>query len=295
MAICIKYEVNEKSIYDGEIKVKDFAILGFKTTSETTVGMLYYFSDENDKVYMVQNSFLVSEDDKTFLNAPINYLMNVDKLSARDKVTFDNIVNDMAANNCYYTSFSVIKLGDKLETVTCKCTHTINDEHHDIDLILPMSIFVRVQILKNRMIFCIPMNVFLDQDEKFNNIRFHRGCTIDYFGCDASGDALLVALYVLKDGIGKKIGIASGVPSPKKIITTKTVEKEKFSKLYPDSYIVNMTKIIMVDWIDDDNNPCTRLCVYIVNKDDISVYMMNGEPKDNVLMKPYEMIFPEGV
>lgn len=295
MAICIDYPVHEDAIYDGEIKVKDFAILGFKSIIKDITGLLYYFSDENDVVYMVQNSFSVNDEDKLFLEAPINHLLNIDKMPDRDKETFNTIVNDMAANNCYYTSFDVIKLGDKLATATCRCTHTINDEHHYVDLILPMSIFIRVQIMKNRMIFDIPMNAFLDQDEKFNELRLHRGCDVEYFGCDASGKEVIIALYVLEDGVGRKIGLASAVPSPKKIITTKIVEKEKFSKLYPNSYIINMTKIIIIDWLDDNDNPCKKICVYIVNDNNVSVYMMNGKPADNILMKPYKMIFPEGL
>ena len=293
MATCIDYPIHDDSIYDGKINVKDFAILGFKKIDDKMTGLLYYFSDQDDKVYLIQNTFLTDEKDSVFLDAPINHLMNIDKLSDRDRESFDDIVNTMASNDCYYTSFKVENISDKADKITCSCTHTLDGKHHVIDLVLPFSIFVRAQIMKNRMIFNIPMNVFLDQDEKFGNIHFHRGCTINYFGCDVSGSAMLVALYILTDAIGKKIGLASGVPSPKKIVTTKIIKKETFAKLYPYSYVINMTKIIIMDWKDDDGNYCKRVCVYIVEEDKVSLYMMIGEPGDNILMKPYKMIFPD--
>lgn len=306
MAICIDYEIKE-NVYDGEIEVKDFAVIGFKRTAENLVDLLYYLSDKDDVVYIVQNSFIIGDEDNKFLDNPINYFMDVDKLSGRDPETFNKIINDMATSGkSYISSFTVSKITDKPESatsksgsipkmITCKAIYMLEGEQHVMDFIIPLSIFVRIQIMKSRMIFNIPMNAYLDQDEKYNNLKFYRGCTVDYFGCDASNKDFIVALYVLKDAIGKKTGLAIPTPSSDEIVTTKTVEVEKFTKLFSNSYPINMTKIIMMDWLDENDKPCNRICVYIVNEDSISVYMTVGEPKNNILMKPHGMIFPEGV
>lgn len=305
MAVCIEYEIKE-DIYDGEVEVKDFAILGYKRITEHTACLLYYFSDKNDTVYMVQNSFLIGEEDKEFLDNPINYFMDIDKLSNRDKETFDRIINEMTTSEkCYYTSFVPCKIKIKAESitwkdgcisnsVTCKASSIIDGKQHVIDFIIPINIFIRLQIMKNRMIFGIPANVFIDQDDKYNNIKLHEKCDIQYFGCDPSNKDFIIALYVLKTS-DQRIGLAVPTPSFNEIVTTKTIKIDQFTKLFPNSYSINMTKIIMADWVDDYNKPCRRVCVYIVNEDSISVYMMDDDPKDSILMKPHDMIFSEGV
>ena len=290
MAVCIEYPIKDDAIFDGDIKISDFAVIGFKIIDDKKSCLLFYLSDDSDNVYMIQNTFEINDNDKVFFNNPINNLMNIDKLSDRDKEGFDKIINDMADNKCYYSSFKVSEIKDNAKTIVCLASHTSDNQQHKINFEIPFSIFVRLQILKNRMIFNIPMDVYIDQNEKFNGIKFHRGCTVDYFGCDP-GQASVLALYVLKDAIQKKIGIASPVPALKRIITTKIVPKEKFTKLFPDTFLVNMTKIIIMDWLDNDNNPCKMLCVYIIDNDQVSIYMINGNPSDNVLMKPYDMIY----
>ena len=95
MAVCIEYPIKDDAIFDGDIKISDFAVIGFKIIDDKKSCLLFYLSDDSDNVYMIQNTFEINDNDKVFFNNPINNLMNIDKLSDRDKEGFDKIINDM--------------------------------------------------------------------------------------------------------------------------------------------------------------------------------------------------------
>ena len=49
------------------------------------------------------------------------------------------------------------------------------------------------------MLYNIPINVFIDQDDAFDNIKFHKNCDLKYMGCDTSYKTQVLAFYSMKD------------------------------------------------------------------------------------------------
>ncbi len=301
MALNIDVSIHEDAIDDGVIEVhKEFAFVGFNIVNERTkdingVEFYFYLEEAEEKVYMIKTMFAFEQEsqetDLIFLNSPLHNSINLNKIASENPEKITEILLDIAEDRQYYCSFKAIEVSDD-DKVTCTAVHTDEDgKQHKVNFIMPFTTFCRVQMIKNQMLYNIPINVFIDQDDAFDNIKFHKNCDLKYMGCDTSYKTQVLAFYSMKDDNDVSLGLISPVHALYKIVVSNILEKEKFSELYKDkSAVVNMTKIFIMDWIDEGNS-VKKVCVYFRDKKEVNVYMINGNAKDCILMKPYDMVY----
>lgn len=295
MANCISIPLfKDKAKSNGTIGVTDFAFLGFKINEERDdiLDTFFIFSNnKNDDLNLIKCSYILKgADDKHFLNSPLHSTFNL-SLDV-NKTILDEIKKQNNALE-YYSAFDVDKIEDSSSMIHILASHTENEEQSYIKLILPLSIFIRIQIIKNRFIYNIPLTPGLDSNPAFDEIHFNDYCNIRYYGADyESFENLIAAFYVLRCDLNKEIGLISNVPLlQSKIITSKSIHIDKFRALYPNSMIINMIKIIITDWLDKNGNQCKKVCIYSIGDKSVSLYMISGDAKDCILMKPYEMVY----
>jgi len=300
MAINVDVKVNEDAINDGEFKVKDFAFVGFNILDERNdsldgVEFFFYLSDDKDDTYLIKNSFIFGDNrdmDLEFLNSPIHDTINLNKQAKSNEERLSELLLDIADDKQYYSSFKAISVGKDCDDIKCIGVHTDKDsKQHKIEFSLPFNVYCRIHILKNQMLYNIPINVFIDQDPAYSKVNLHQNCNLSYIGCDTSYSTQILTFYSLSDILGRKMGLISPIKALNdRILTSNILDKEKFVTMYQNKMaIVNMTKIFIVDWVDGKEF-VKRVCVYLREENKVDIFML-GNAEDCILMKPYDMVY----
>lgn len=295
MAVIVDIKVLDDAIDDGELKVKEFAFVGFNIThipinaldiSEGNNGVEFYFylSDFIDNTYLFKTCFIFNENtdtDLAFLNNSIHDTINLNKLSKNNPEGLSKLLIDIAEDRQYFCTFNAVS-GTSESDLKCIATHNKDGKQHKLAIQMSYTNYFRINIIKNQMIYNIPLNIFIDQDTAFDKLVLHNNCEVKYLGCDTSYSTQVLAFYSLCN-----IGLINPIKSLNRIVASNILEKEKFITLYKSTSIINMTKIFFVDWVDGKK----RICIYFRNNDSVDVYMLSDDIKECSLMRPYDMVY----
>lgn len=296
MAVNVDVKILDDVIEDEGFIAKEFAFVGFNivnTASFDGVEFYFYLSDDNEtNTYLIKNSFAFSEEtmetDLAFLNSPLHDTINLNKLARDDGERLSELLLDIADDKQYYSSFKATSIDDG--NIICDAVHRDNEgKQHKISITIPFNIYSMIHILKNQMIYNIPINIFIDQDQSFEHVVLHDECTLKYIGCDTSYSSQVLAFYSLKDNYNT-IGLISPIQSLDRMVLSNILTKEQFTELYKTYALINMTKIFFIDWIEDDN-PIKKICIYFRDDDCVNIYMIPDKVNECTLMKPYEMVY----
>ena len=286
MASCIDIKLEDKCNDDGEITISDFAILGYEITKDDSlVNLFFYFTSDDNKDYLLRTSYHIEgELDKKFFYASMHKKINMNIMDKEDRDIIMEYVKNIPNNNSYYCSFNAIEINNDYSSIKCIATnHTSNSNiQNQLTLNIPLSIFLRLRIIKNRFLFNIPIDVSIDDDSRFNEINIHNNCILNYIGCSVMS-SVIAEYFSLSIEDNKKIGLISCVPSlDGKIIKSNTITKEQFGALYKQILAISLSDIVILK----DN-----LCLYCIHEKSVSLYILTEDAKECKLLKPYELIY----
>ena len=272
----------------GEINIKDFALLGY-SIKDDIVNLAYYMSDENDKSFLLWQLFHIEDMEKElkFFNANIHKKINLNIMDEEDRNIVMEFYNNIPEENRYYCSFEPVEIDKDFKYAKCLGIKRDNDIQNLMKFNIPFSIFLRVQIIKNKMFFNVSIDVTIDTDERFESISIHNNSILNYIGCSVMS-ATVAEFFSLMIENNNKIGLISVIPALSvKIIQSNFVTKEQFRALYKHVSPVNLSNVIIMDLQNT-----RRVCIFDINKDSVSLYIIgNEEYNECKLLKPYDLIY----
>ena len=187
----IKIDTEKENIkidkYAPTITVKDHTMIGLtKSKDGKTASMMYILRSEiESKETCIGLKVSYTIDDNTDLDYIDNIAtFNFNKMDDSYKEHAREILRNIDINDMWYSDLCPVKWED--DYVTIKGYHYIEKVHYEVDIKLPISVYLFLSKVHSDMITCIPTNpyyTFTDLD--FNYHLYHLD-QIEYLGSDTS-------------------------------------------------------------------------------------------------------------
>lgn len=287
----ISCEKTENCTKKADVNFVDFSILGFKRSEDKKKLDIYYlFVSEIKEFHLIRESFLLNEnnidDEMAYLNHPIHDTINIDKYTLFKKDSIRKIMEKCNAINSYYCEFEAINIINR-DVVICEgIQFTLNNIQQITNFIIPLHIYMRIQIIKNSIIFKIPIDASIDNNSLYDNIKIIDVSEIKYLGSEFYNGEGFINYYSLKQK-NNSIGICLPVVNNKKIIFKKNITLKQFNSLYKETFQVNRRNMIILDWAKDKSQIKLLCLIYRTNNNPIKYYLLKGEIQDSIILNPY--------
>lgn len=289
----ISCEIKENYVNKGEVCFIDFSILGFKRSNDKKkIDMYYLFKNQEKEFFVVKESFLLNQDnlddEMAYLNHPIHKLIDIAKYDEMRKEAIRKTMERCNATNSYYSEFAAEEIINT-DVVICKgIQFTLNNIQQVTRFVIPINIYMKIQIIKNSFIFKLPINVSIDSNPLYDNIKFHDIDKITYIGSESFNGKGFVNYYSLRDD-KESTGIFLPV-SGDKVLFAKNMELKKFTSMYSKYFQIDLRNILILDWIVK-NKKKQIICILKAGEvfnDPINYYLLNEEIKESIILNPYK-------
>lgn len=288
----ISCEINEKCKKNGEVCFIDFSILGFKRSNDKKkIDVYYLFTDQERDFFIIKESFLLDQNnldnEMAFLNHPIHETIDMNKYSQFKKDAIKKTMEKCNATNSFYCEFSTEEIINNDIVICTGIQFTLNNIQQVTRFAIPMNIYMKIQIIKNSLIFKLPIDVSIDKNPIYDKIKFHDIKILNYMGsCTINGKGF-VNFYSLREE-NNTTGVFLPVAGDK-VLFSKNMDTKKFNSLYKNCFQIDLRNILILDWIVN-NEKKQIICIFKKTdiKDDVHFYLLNGNIKESIILNPYK-------
>lgn len=292
----ISCKIEENYINTGKVTFVDFSIIGFKTSKDNKILDFYYlFNDDEKEFYIIKNSFLMDknkiDDEMAYLNHPIHETININKYDQYRSWTVSKIMSNCNSGNSFYSEFIAEEIINN-EIVICNAVqYNLSQKQQLKQFVIPIKIYMKLQIIKNSVLFKLPINPSIDRDI-FKNIKIKKVNSVDYIGSEFYNNKGFINYYSLKNSDDTITGIFLTVNDTNKKLFKKNISLKQFSSLYKDYFQLDMRNLLILDWIDKDSNKKQFVTLYKSNIENNTLifYITNDSMVESIISNPYKYI-----
>ena len=293
---CISCKLEENHMKLADETFVDFSIIGFKRSNKNSVLDFYYlFLNDKKEFFVMKNSFLIDrdkiDDEMAYLNHPIHELIDMNKFDQFRLDSVNKIMNKCNSRNSFYSDFEAVEILNDSVVVCYGFQNDINNKQQIKRLIIPAKIYMKIQIIKNSVIFKLPINPSIDKD--ILDVQIINNVDITYLGSDAGFDKGFINYYSLKDSENNIYGIYLPVVDKdcKSLIIKKNFNLKQFLALYHNYSQIDMRNILILDWIKD-NEKSQVLSIYRNDKENnkLVFYILNESIEESIILHPYSCL-----
>ena len=284
----------------GSIFIDKMVFLGFKLSDRNTILDLYFILNNTieSERFMVKTSFMLDKEnidkEMAYLNHPLQSLLYIDRMVPAQRKNIQSLIlNEINANNSYYCDFRPIDIINDLYIFNMIQT-SLDGKQRVKQLSINFKDYFRIETIRNKLIFKLPLNPSIDHDPTFFNINTFKDVKITLLGINKV-DVNFVTFLKLVMEKHRPVGLLLPVQGivGKQPIPRNEYDTNKFVEFYPDNFMVNIDRFNIVYIKDKEGNITNRMSIlrkYMDNKR-VDLYILDEDPLNDILLNPYKLIY----
>lgn len=284
----------------GNVFIDKMIFLGFKLSNKNNVLDLYFvLSNTTDSErFMVKNSFILDKENKetemAYINHPLQSLLFIDRMPPGQRKSIQSLISEeVNASNSYYCDFKPVNIINDLYIFNMVQT-SLDGKQRVKQLAMNFKDYFRIETIRNKLIFKLPLNPSIDHDPTFFNINSFKDVKITLLGInkvDVNFAMFLKLVFEKHRPVGLLLpvqGIVGRQPIPRN-----EYDKNKFVEFYPDNFMANLDRFNIVYIKDKEGNITNRMSIlrkYMDNKR-VDLYILDDDQLNDILLNPYKIIY----
>lgn len=283
----------------GEIFIDKMMFLGFKLSNDKNLADVYYilYNSMEEEKYLVKTSFLLDkkniDKEMAYLNHPLQSLSYIDKFPTLEKEKIQRMIDDIDASNSYYCDFRPIDIINDLYKFNM--IHTTLDGKQKVKrLVLRFKDYFRIESIRNKIIFKLPLNPNVDNDPTFFNVLPIKEVKLNILGLTRVETNFILFLQLVIEKC-RPTGLFIPVEGlvGKEPIPRENYDNKKFIEYYPDNFMANLDRFYTIYIKDNNGDIVIRMSIlrkYPDNKR-VSLYIIEDSIENSILLNPYKLIY----